>query len=157
MIKLKYIIVFLVLTSSSCFSQSFNNLDSLLSENFKAVNKRDSVYYLSILDQKSLFLNKKIVTKKDSLLALKSFTDSFRNLIDELSDMTVDPNFTVAYSGYEFRNKHMIEVKDGNLSLHVTIILNNNLSVKMPFNVLLRNGQYTIISPMMVMFVESKE
>ena len=126
--KLKYIIVFLVLASNSCFSQTFNNLDSLLRKNFEAVNKRDSAYYLSIIDQKILFFDKKMYYKNDSAAILNPFTNAFRDLIGELVEMTVDSNFTVNYSNYEYRNKRIAEVKDGNLSLHVTLILNNNLS-----------------------------
>ncbi len=157
MIKYRNIFVFLVLTSSPAFSQSFNNLDSLLAKNFEAVNKRDSVYYLSIIDQKTLLFDKKMYYKNDSAAILNPFINAFRDLIEEFAEMTVDPNFSVTYSNYEFRNKRMTEAKDGNISLHVILILNNNLSVKIPFNVLLRNGQYSIVSPMVVMFVESKE
>ena len=158
MIKLKYIFVFLVLTSTSCFSQTtFTNLDTLFTKKFDAVNKRDSVYYLSLVNQPFLFIDKNIRSKADSMLILKPFTDAFRDLINELSDMTSSTDFTVKYLSYEFRNKNMTTATKGKLPLHVNLVVNDNFVVKMPIIICMNNGQYSIDSPMTVMFAESKE
>lgn len=158
MIKLKHIFVFLVLTSTSCFSQAtFTNLDTLFTKNFDAVNKRDSVYYLSLVNQSVLFIDKNIRSKADSLVILKPFTDAFRDLIDELSDMTSSTDFTVKYLSYEFRNKNITSASKGKLPLLVNLVVNDNFVVKMPIVIYTNNGQYSIESPMTVMFAESKE
>ena len=154
----KFIFVSFILISSITFSQTtFNNLDSLLTENFEAVNKRDSVYYLSLVNQPFLFIDKNIRTQSDSLVILKPFTDAFRDLIDELSDMTSSTDFTVKYLSYEFRNKNIATATKGKLPLHVNLVVNDNFVVKMPIVIYTNNGQYSIESPMTIMFAESKE
>ena len=78
MIKLKHILIFTVLTSFSCFSQTvFGNLDSLLTKNFESVNKRDSIYYLSLINQQFIFKNKNLKSKYDSLHIIKQFLYDF--------------------------------------------------------------------------------
>ena len=157
MIKLKYIIVFLVLTSASCFSQTtFNNLDSLFTKNFDAVNKRDSVYYLSLLNQSLVFKDKSAKNKADSLVILNPFTESFNLLIASLSDMTTDPDFTVSFLNYELKNKKTAS-SNGKIPLHVNILVNNTFTLKLPFVVYVTNGTYSIVDPMMVMFVDTKD
>ena len=154
MIKLKYIFVFLVLISNYCFSQSFLNLDSLFTKNYDAVNRRDSIYYLALINQSTILKNAK--TKTDSLTILKPFTDAFRDIIDELTEMTMSPDFTVAYSNYEFRNKNVSKEKEGRLALYVNLVVNDSFTIKMPISIDAHKGLYTIESPMLVMVVESK-
>lgn len=156
MIKVKYIIVFLVLISFSSFSQFlFNNLDSLLTKQYNALNQRDSVYYLSLINQPAVFINAK--TKADSLTILKPFTEAFNDVIDELAEMAMNPNFTVAYAGYEFRNKNESKGKEGRLPLHVKLIINDSFMIKMPVFINTHKELYAIESPLLVMIVDSKE
>lgn len=156
MIKVKHIIVFLVLMSCSSFSQPlFNNLDSLLTKQYNALNQRDSVYYLSLINQPAVFINAK--TKTDSLTILKPFTDAFSDVIDELTEMAMNPDFTVAYAGYEFRNKNASKEKEGRLPLHVKLIINDSFMIKMPVFINVHKELYAIESPMLVMVVDSKE
>lgn len=158
MIKLKYIFVFLVLTSISCFSQTtFTNLDSLFIKSFDAVNKRDSVYYLSLVNQTAVFKDKKAKIRSDSTMVLKPFTEAFADLIDELMEMAASPDFVVSYQNYELRNKTMVIPVKGKLPLHVNIVVNDNFVVKMPIVIFKDNDKYSIESPMTVMFAESKE
>ena len=158
MIKLKYIFVFLVLTSASCFSQTtFTNLDSLFTRSFDAVNKRDSIYYLMLVNQMAVFKEKKVKTTSDSLMALKPFTEAFRDLIDELAEMTTSADFTVKYLSSELRNKTMVLPTKGKLPMHVNLVVNDNFVVKMPIVIFINSGQYSIEYPMTVMFAESKE
>ena len=157
MIKLKHIFVFLVFLSSSCFAQpTFNNIDSLLSKNYQTVNNRDSVSYLSIINQSFIFKDKNLKSKSDSLIILKPFTDAYRDLIDELTEMTSSTNFTVKYIGYEFRNKSMKITHSGSLPIHVQLLVNNTFTIKMPIAVYTEDGRFSIISPMTVMFLEEK-
>ncbi|MES2762118.1 MAG: hypothetical protein V4677_07925 [Bacteroidota bacterium] len=157
MIKLKYIIVFLVLISSSCFSQTtYNNLDSLLSENFQTVNNRDSVAYLSLINQSAVFTGKKAITRMDSLLILQPFKDAFQDMIDNLADMTSGSDFTVKYANYELINRNSKLPENGTIRLHVTLIVNNTFSIKMPMAIAVKNSIYSIESPMTVMFLEEK-
>lgn len=153
MIKLKYILVFLVLASPPCFSQSFSNLDSLLIKNYEAVNKRDSSDYLSLINQSAIYKNAK--TKTDSLTIIKPFLEAFHDVIDELTEMAMTSDFTVTYSNYEYRNKN--NTKEGRLMLHVNLIINDSFTVKMPFSINAQDGRYTIESPMLVMVVDNKE
>lgn len=153
MIKFKYIVVFIVLTSISCFSQSFSNLDSLLIKNFDALNRRDSTYYLSLINQVSIYKNAK--TKTDSLTIIKPFLEAFHNVIGEFTEMAMNADFTVAYSNFELRNKK--DAKDGRLMLHVNLVINDSFSVKMPFAINVYNGHYSIESPMLVMVVDNNE
>lgn len=155
MIKHKYIFVFLVLTSTSCFSQSFSNIDSLLAKQYDALNRRDSTYYLSLINQSAIFKNAK--TKTDSITILKSYTEAFNNVINELAEMAMITDFTVAYAGYEFRNKNASKEKEGRLPLHVKLIINDSFSIKMPVFIDCHSGFYSIQSPMLVMVADSKE
>ncbi len=157
MIKLKYIVVFLVFLSASCFSQTiFTNLDSLFTKSYDAVNRRDSVYYLSMVNQTAVFKDKKVKTASDTLTALAPFFESFRDLVDELAELASDPDFSVKYQGYESRNINIATAK-GKLPLHINLVINDNFTVKMPIIIYAENGQYSIQSPMAVMFAESKE
>jgi hypothetical protein len=157
MIKLNYIIVFLVLTYTSFFSQTtFSNLDSLLNKNFQSVNNRDVVSYLSVINQKAIFDSKKIEKKSDSLLILQPFTDAFQDLIDNLTDMTSSADFTVEYLDYQLLNKSQKLPENGTIRLHANMIINNTFSVKMPMTIVVKNDQYSIESPMSVMFLEEK-
>ena len=155
MIKFKYIVVFLVFTSTISFSQSFSNLDSLLTKQYDALNRRDSVYYLSLINQPTVFKNAK--TKTDSITILKSYAEAFNDVIDELTEMAMTPDFTVAYAGYEFRNKNMSKEKEGRLPLHVKLIINDSFTITMPVSIDAHKEQYTIESPLLVMIVDSKE
>ena len=159
MIKLKYIIVFLALTSKSSFSQiTFNNIDTLLFKNFEAVNKQDSLYYLSLINQAAIFKGKSFKTKTDSLLLINLFFESFKYLVSSLKDMTTNSDFTVSYINYEFKNKKAIDSDfSGKIPLHVNILINNTFTLKLPFKINVSKGIYSIEEPMMVMFVESKE
>jgi hypothetical protein len=157
MIKLNYIIVFLVLTYTSFFSQTtFSNLDSLLNKNFQSVNNRDVVSYLSVINQKAIFDSNKIEKKSDSLLILQPFTDAFQDLIDNLTDMTSSADFTVEYLDYQLLNKSQKLPENGTIRLHANMIINNTFSVKMPMTIVVKNDQYSIESPMSVMFLEEK-
>jgi hypothetical protein len=155
----KYIFVSFFLISSISFSQpTFTNLDSLLSKNFQAVNLKDSTYYLSILNTSAIFKDKKVITKSDSLMILKPYTDSFRDLINELSDMTASTDFTVTYLDFENVNKRMnIFNVSGKIPLNVNMIINNQFTLKMPFSVYAFDGKFSIQYPMTVMFADGKE
>ena len=91
------------------------------------------------------------------MLILQPFLDSFSELTDNLEDMTVDPNFTVMYSDYELINRNQKLPENGPIRLHANMIVNNTFSVKMPMHVMVKDGLYSIDSPMMVMFLEGKE
>ncbi len=156
MIKLKYIFVFLFISSTNCFSQTtFSNLDSLLTKNFESVNRKDSIYYLSLINQHAIFKDKKERTKADFLIILTPFFKAFSELIATLTDMTGNSDFTIRYLDYECKNKVIINT-NGKIPLHVNAVVNNSFTLKFPFVVYVNNGLYSIKDPMMVMFVESK-
>lgn len=158
MIKLKYIIVFLVLTSTSCFSQTtFSNLDSLLSKNFQTINARDSIAYLSLINQVKVFEGKKAKSSADSIFILEPFLNSFNNLIDNLVDITSSLDFTVRYEDYQMINKSAKLPENGSIKIHVNMIVNNTFSLKMPMTIIVKNTYYLIETPMTVMFLEGKD
>ncbi|MBI3518688.1 MAG: hypothetical protein HY062_04960 [Bacteroidetes bacterium] len=154
-----YILVCLITVSSVAFSQpSFTNIDTLLAKNIRAVNLNDSVYYLSLLNQPAIFKGKTAKTTFDSLVVLKPFTDAFSDLIESLKEMTLSPDFTVAYSDYEcIDGKKLRPDAKGKTPLHVNLIINDTMLLKMLFWVNINKGLYSIETPMVPMFLESKE
>lgn len=155
----KYIFVSFLLISSVAFSQTtFNNIDTLFTKNFNAVNLKDSSLYLKVLNQSAIFKGKTVKSKSDSLLILKPFTDAYSDLIESLAEMTLSPDFTVEYSNYECLNEKLILTNaEGKTPIHVNLIINNTFTVKMLFWVMANKGVYSIDTPMIPMFVESKE
>ncbi|MBC7693828.1 MAG: hypothetical protein H7141_00125 [Burkholderiales bacterium] len=154
-----YIFVFFIIISSISFSQPvFSNIDSLLKKNTDALNKRDSVYYLSLLNYSAIFKGKVNLTKNDSLLVLRPFTESFFETIESLKEFGLSPDVTVIYSGYEcvFKKTDISKV-NGKVHLKVSLILNDSFVVNMLFEVVANNGHYSIESPMKDMFIDEKE
>lgn len=150
----KYIFVFLVLTSTSSFSQTtFTNLDSLLTKHYNALNKRDSIYYLTLVNQPVVFENAK--TNADSSIILKSYMEAFNNVLEEIEEMAMKSDFTMAYSSYELKSKN--NSKEGKLMVHVNLIINDSFMIKMPLLINKEKEQYSIESPMLVMVVDNKE
>ncbi len=155
----KYIFVIFILISSIAFSQpTFNNIDTLFTKNFNTVSLKDSSLYLKVLNQSAIFNGKNPKNKLDSLLILKPFTDAYSDLIESLTEMTLSPEFIVEYSNYECLNKKLILANaEGKTPIHVNLIINNSFTVKMLFWVTANKGVYSIETPMIPMFVESKE
>jgi hypothetical protein len=155
----KYIFVIFILISSIAFSQpTFNNIDTLFTKNFNTVSLKDSSLYLKVLNQSAIFNEKNPKNKLDSLLILKPFTDAYSDLIESLTEMTLSPEFIVEYSNYECLNKKLILANaEGKTPIHVNLIINNSFTVKMLFWVTANKGVYSIETPMIPMFVESKE
>ncbi len=154
MINAKNIIIFLFLNSIHAFSQThFTSIDSLLAKNFNTVNLKDSSLYVSILNQSSIFSEKKISSKLDSMAILKPFTDAFTHLIVELADMAGTQDFTVNYESYELIGKKEINLQSKDkIKVNVKLLVNTNFTIKMPFFVSINQGKYTIETPMLVMF-----
>jgi len=142
----------------ACFSSAqpiFNNIDSLLTKNFEAVNLDDSVYYVSLLNKPAIYKNKNLKNKSDSLKILKPFTDAFSDMIDELRDFAGSSDAEVKYESYTSHNTKEYDAKvTGKIMLQVSLLINNTFTVKVPFMIMGYNGTYTIENPMMVMFAE---
>ena len=155
----KYIFVSFIFISFVSFSQpTFNNIDTLFSKNFNTVALKDSSQYLKVLNHSAIFKGKSAKNKSDSLLILKPFTDAYSDLIESLTEMTLSPDFTVEYSNYECLNKKIILANaEDKTPIHVNLIINNSFTVKMLFWVTAYKGVYSIETPMIPMFVESKE
>jgi hypothetical protein len=155
----KYIFVSFILISFIAFSQpTFTNIDTLFTRNFKTVSLKDSTLYLKILNQSAIFKGKTAKYKSDSLLILKPFTDAYSDLIESLTEMTLSPDFTVEYYNYECLNSKLILGNaEGKTPIHVNLIINNSFTVKMLFWVTANKGKYSIETPMIPIFVESKE
>ncbi len=154
-----YIVASLIFLSALSFSQPvFSNIDSLLVKNVNALNLKDSSYYAGILNYTVIFKGKKTITKEDSLVVLKPFYEAFSDVIESLKELSVSPDFTVTYSGYECLFKKMdLSKENGKARLKVSLILNDSFVVRMLFDILVDNGQYSIDSPLLDMFIEEKE
>lgn len=154
-----YIFIFFVFISSISFSQPFfSNIDSLFIKNVDALNKRDALYYTSLLNQSEIFKGKNNLTKQDSLVALKPFYEAFSAVIASMQEMVLSSDFAIAYSSYEcMYNKMDLSKANGKIRLKVSLILNDTFLVRMPFVIMGNNGLYSIEIPMMAMFIEEKE
>lgn len=156
---LNYIVVFFITFSSVSFSQpTFSNIDSLLTKNFRAVNQKDSVYYMTLLNQTEIFKDKNAITKSDSLLILKPFRDDFFNTIESFKELVLTPEVTVAYSGYEcFFKKTDLSKSVGKVRLKVDLVLNDSFMLKFVMDVTANNGIYYLDSPLLFMYIVDKE
>ncbi|MDF2449609.1 MAG: hypothetical protein K0R26_2113 [Bacteroidota bacterium] len=143
---------------SSKSQTTFNNLDSLLTKNFKAVGERDSVYYLSLLNQQEIFRNKVVKTKADSLLILKPFTDAFIETHESLKELVLTPDLSVVYSGYEsFAKKTDVSTAVGKVRLIVDLVLNDSFVLKFVMDITANKGIYSLDSPLLFMYVGEGE
>ena len=154
-----YIFVSFLILSTISFSQPFfSNIDSLLIKNVEALNKRDSLYYASLLNHSVIFKGKTTLTKQDSLIALKPFYEAFSSVLESMKEMVLSSDFPVAYSGYEcLYNKMDLSKANGKIRLKVSLILNYSFLVRMPFTLMADNGRYSIEFPMTAMFMDEKE
>lgn len=157
--RYKHIFVFLFLYSNVIFSQpTFNSIDSLLYQNFNAVNLNDSALYVSLLNYPNIYSEKNLKSKSDSIQILKPFTNAFNDLVSELSEMAGTPDFNIKYDSYELLGKRNVnQGTNEKLKINVKLLINNNFTVKIPFYIFSNLGKYTIESPMLVMFVNEKE
>ncbi|MES2567205.1 MAG: hypothetical protein V4565_10085 [Bacteroidota bacterium] len=144
--------------STVCFSQTtFSNIDTLLTKTFRAVNQKDSAYYLNLLNQSAVFKIKNVKTKADSMAVLKSYTATFFETNDLLRERVVTPEVSVAYSGYEaFGNVDVLNFS-GKLRLKVSLILNDSFLIKMVMDITADKGTYSMDSPLYGMFVMEEE
>jgi hypothetical protein len=147
------LVIFLCLLSARSFSQpTFTSIDSLLSKTYSAVNLKDSAIYVSLLNQTHIYLNKKCKTSSDSLVALKAFTTSFKNLVNELAEISGTPDFTVGLVGYELFNFSNSK-GDDKVRVQVKLLINNNFTVKMLLIINKLKELYTIENPLLVGFL----
>lgn len=151
------IIAFFLLTSSCCFSQtSFKNIDTLLFKVFETVNLNDSSKYIGLLNQQTLFMDKKIYTKKDSLTVLTPFYDFYSDFRVSIADLASSDEFTLSY--LEFVNplkKTINPDHNGKVLLHVKLIVNETFAVTVPFKLTVRDGLYYTEDPLIAMFLEN--
>lgn len=153
------IFIFFIALCSTCFSQpTFSNLDSLLAKNFRAVSQKDSTYYVSLLNHIAIFKNKNAITKSDSLAILKPFTDAFFDTNESFKELVLNPEVTVAYSGYECLSKKIDILKaTGKVRLKVNLILNDSFSIKFVMDVTANYGVYSLDSPLLFMYISEPE
>lgn len=156
---LNHIIVLFITISSVAFSQpTFSNIDTLLTENFGAVNQNDYAYYLTLLNQNEIFKNKNAKTKTDSLNVLKPFNEAFFNSVESFKELVLTPEVTISYAGYEgfFRNTDLSK-SNGKVRLKVNLILNDSFMLKFVMDVTANNGIYFLDSPLLFMYVVENE
>lgn len=155
----KYIFISFILISSIAFPQpTFNNIDTLLSKNFEAVNLKDSTLYLTLLNKQAIYKGKTPKNKVDSLAIIQPFIDAYLDFIVSVTEMAQSNDFNIIYSDYKCLNNNVdISSSIGKIPIHVNLIVNNTFSVKMLYWVTCNNGIFSIESPMVPMFVESKE
>ncbi len=157
--QLKYIFIFILFSSRISFSQtSFSNLDSLLTHVVASVNAQDSVKFMSLLHHETIYKDKKCKTKKDSLLVLNPFIESYRDLRTSIADLAVSNDYTVTYQGIENIFKLDTSAKtDKKLTFHILLLVNNSFVLKMPMVVNTLNQTYILSNPFMVMFADNEK
>lgn len=149
------LILFCVWASMSYAQPTFRSIDTLLMKNFEAVNLKDSVYYISLLNMPVLSKGKNMKHKSDSLKVVKPFMGSFSDMIRELRDFGGTDDIELKYESYKSSNTAEYDAKvHGKILLQVNLLINNTFTVTVPFFIMGYNGTYAIEQPMMVMFAE---
>ena len=150
----KHIFIFFSLISIKTFSQStFSSLDILFNKTISAVNQKDSAMYISLLHFPSIFNEKKIYTKNDSITLLKPFKEAFSQLISELIAIDNKKEYVVKYDSSEILGLKNIDPKvNEKLFVQVKLSLNVSQKLKMIFFVSTYQGQYFMEKPIMVGF-----
>jgi|GEM_PF-3283144 len=144
--------IFVCLLSARSFSQpTFTSIDSLLSKTYSAVNLKDSAMYVSLLNMHQLYADKKCKSKTDSLMLLKTFTASFKNVINELEETSGTPDFTVVLESFEYMHQRKIDANQHEkISVNVKLLVNNIFTLKKLFVVNTFQNTYTIETPLFI-------
>jgi hypothetical protein len=144
--------IFLCLLSARSFSQpTFTSIDSLLSKTYSAVNLKDSAMYVSLLNMPQLYADKKCKSKTDSLIVLKTFTTSFKNVINELEEVSGTSDFTVVLESFENMHQRKIDVRQREkIYVNVKLLINNKFTLKKLFVVNTFQNTYTIETPLLI-------
>ncbi len=146
------ILIFLCFISARSFSQpTFTSIDSLLSKTYSAVNLKDSAMYVSLLNMPQLYADKKCKSKTDSLIVLKSFTTTFKNVINELEEISGTSDFTVVVESFEYIHKIKINTQQREkIYVNVKLLINNLFTLKKLYVVNTFQNKYTIETPMFI-------
>ncbi len=149
-------IIFIFWAHSLISQKMFSSIDTLLFKTFKTVNDDDTIAYLSFVNLPYIFKDKNLQIKKDSILALKPFTEAFTEILDELKELAAGDEINIKYDSYDPLNSREFNATvTGKILVHVKLIVNNTFTVKIPFSIAAYNGLYTIESPFMIMFVDN--
>ena len=146
------ILIFLCFISAPSFSQpTFTSIDSLLSKTYSAVNLKDSAMYVSLLNMPQLYADKKCKSKTDSLIVLKSFTTKFKNVINELEEISGTSDFTVVLESFEYIHKIKINTQQREkIYVNVKLLINNLFTLKKLYVVNTFQNTYTIETPLFI-------
>ncbi len=144
--------IFLYFISARSFSQpTFASIDSLLSKTYLAVNLKDSAMYVSLLNMPQLYGDKKCKSKTDSLSVLKTFTTSFKNVINELEEVSETSDFTVVLESFEYMHQRKKDVQQREkIYVNVKLLVNNKFTLKKLFVVNAFQNTYTIETPLFI-------
>jgi hypothetical protein len=144
--------IFVCLLSARSFSQpTFTSIDSLLSKTYSAVNLKDSAMYVSLLNMPQLYADKKCKSKTDSLIVLKTFTTSFKNVINELEEVSGTSDFTVVLESFEYMHQRKINTQQHEkIYVNVKLLVNNKFTLKKLFVVNTFQNTYTIETPLLI-------
>src|ERR1700752_3061899 len=125
-----YIIAFLLLIGSFCFSQTtFKNIDTLLFKVFESINLNDSSKYIKVVNQNALFSEKKVFTQKDSLTILKPYYEAYTDFRESISDMVTSNEFTISYVEFSNPLKKSLDVSvNRRVLLHVMLAVNETFA-----------------------------
>lgn len=150
-----YILIVFLFHSHFFYSQkSYSSIDTLLSKVFQAVNLRDSNLYASRINLTHYFISKKIKSKTDSINLMLEVTNDFKSLIEDFIDMTGNPETKIAFNDYQIlSSQNASTLKDGLIRLHVGVLLNNQMIVKMRIVVAKKDNSYSLENPLVSMFL----
>jgi hypothetical protein len=107
--------------------------------------------YVSLLNMPQLYADKKCKSKTDSLILLKSFTTSFKNVIYELEETSGTSDYTIVFDSFEFISKRKIDVQQHEkIHVNVKLLINNIFTLKKLVVVNAFQNTYTIETPLFI-------
>lgn len=151
------IFIYFLFLGSLIFSQtSYNNIDTLLFKVFETVNLKDSSKYISVINTKGVFTEKKIYSKQDSLIRYQPFYESYSDFVSSIAEMAGSENFTIRYLEFSNPSQKNTETSfSGKILLHVKLLVNDSFVITCPFTLTCHNGTYTSENNLMTMFLEN--
>ena len=146
------LIIFLFFIAVHSFSQqTFTSIDTLLNKTFLAVNLKDSDMYVSLLNTTQLYADKQCKSKTDSLNVLKSFTTSFKDVINELEEVSGTFDYTVVVDSFEIiRKRKVCANQHEKIYINVQLLINQKFTLKKLVVVNTFQNTYTIETPLLV-------
>lgn len=107
--------------------------------------------YVSLLNMPQVYVDKKCKSKTDSLMLLKTFTTSFKDVVNELEETSGTVDYTVVLDSFECMGKRKIDAQQHEkIHVNVKLVVNNTFTIKKLVVVNVYQNTYTIETPMFI-------